>query len=114
MTQFDRQSAIATVFREFPDAAREADSSMAGLLHMEMSCFARYIQRQIDAGNRVELSRCFEWLRQLMLYGDNEVQNAVGVSILEHLNTKDGKTARQWAIEAMPPVVRQAYRVLQR
>jgi len=109
MPQFDQQSAIAAVFREFPEVARDVESSMAGLFYMEMSCFARYIQRQIDSGNRTELQRCFESLRQLMLYGDSEVQNAVGVSVLEHLNTKDGKVNRLWALEVMPPALRQAY-----
>ena len=90
------------------------DSSMAGLFYPQMGCFAEYVQVQIDSGNRAELVRCYELLRKLMLYGDTEVQNAVGVSVLEHLSTRDGKVPRQWALEVMPPVLRQSYEELTR
>ena len=109
MPSFDPKSVAEALRRDFPDAAKNIDSSMVGLLHTEMHCFAAHVQHQIDSGNRVELQRCYEWLRQLMLYGDPEVQNAVGVSVLEHLNTADGKAKRKWALDAMPSVLKKAY-----
>jgi hypothetical protein len=114
MPQFDQRAAIDAVLQEFPAVRQEIDSSMAGLFYVEMGCFARYVQRQIDAGNRAELARCYELLRKLMLYGNADVQNAVGVSVLEHLSTRDGKVPRQWALDAMPPVLRQCYEALAR
>ena len=114
MPQFDQRSAIDALFREFPEVVLDVQSSMRGLFYMEMGCFARYVQRQIDTENRAEVARCYEWLRKLMLYGDGEVQNAVGVSVLEHLNTRDGKVNRRWALESMPPILRQAYAELTR
>jgi hypothetical protein len=112
MPQYDQRAAIDAVFKEFPAVRDYVDSSMAGLFYLEMGCFGDYIQRQIDTGNRAELVRCYELLRKLMLYGDTEVQNAVGVSVLEHLSVRDGKVARQWALDAMPPVLRQCYKEL--
>ena len=114
MSQYDQRSAIDSLFKEFPEVREEVESSMRGLFYLEMGCFARYVQRQIDTANLVELGRCYEWLRKLMLYGDEEVTNAVGVSILEHLVTRDGKTNRRWALEAMPTPLRQAYERLRR
>ena len=115
MPQFDQRGTIATLAREFPEIARELqEQSLAGLFYLEMGCFQRYIQHQIDAENRAEVARCYEWLRKFMLYGDSEVQNAVGVSVLEHLNTSDGKVNRRWALESMPPILRQAYAELTR
>src|SRR5207247_11245689 len=99
MPQFDQRSAIDALFREFPEVVQDVQNSMSGLFYMEMACFARYVQRQIDAENRAELARCYEWLRKLMLYGDGEVQNAVGVSALDTLNTRYGKVKRPCASE---------------
>ena len=115
MPQFDERGTIASLAREFPEIVQELqEQSLAGLFYLEMGCFQRYLQRQIDAENRAEVARCYEWLRKLMLYGDSEVQNAVGVSVLEHLNTSDGKANRRWALESMPPILRQAYSELTR
>ena len=112
MPQFDQRSAIDALFREFPEVVRDVQSSMSGLFYMEMGCFANYVQRQIDAENRAEVARCYEWLRKFILYGDSEVQNAVGVSVLEHLNTRDGKVNRRWALDSMPPILRSEYEKL--
>ncbi len=114
MPQFDQRSAIDALFREFPEVVQDVQSSMSGLFYMEMGCFARYVQRQIDTENRAEVARCYECLRKLMLYGDSEVQNAVGVSVLEHLNTRDGKVSRMWALESMPSILRTQYEKLAR
>jgi len=62
MPQYDQRAAIDALFTEFPQVREDVDSSMAGLFYPEMGCFARYVQRQIDAGNRAELGRCYEWL----------------------------------------------------
>jgi hypothetical protein len=113
MSQFDRHSAIATLAREFPEVAEELqDQSVADLFHMQMHCFGHYVQRQIDAGNRTELARCYEWLQRFVLYGNGDVQNAVGVSVLEHLVVRDGKVSRQWALASMPSLLKQEYEKL--
>src|SRR4051812_1140651 len=114
MPQFSARGAIDAVFEEFPAVRDDVDSSMVGLFYLEMGCFGRYVQRQIDTGNRAELVRSYELLRKLMLDGDEDVQNAVGVAILEHLLLQDGKVARRWALDAMPAVLRQCFGALGR
>lgn len=109
MPQYDRRAAIDELFAEFPAVRSDLSSSMAGLFSIEMGCFARYIQKQIDSGNREEVGRCYEWLLKLMLNGDDKVKNAVSVSVLDHLVTRDGKVERQWALEVMPPLLRESY-----
>jgi hypothetical protein len=44
-------------------------------------------------GDRAEVAKHFEFVRRADLAGDSEVQNALGVSYLEHLNFRDGKSA---------------------
>lgn len=109
MPQYDQRTAIDELFAEFPAVRSDMTSSMIGLFSIEMGCFARYIQKYIESGNREEVGRCYAWLEKLMLYGDDKVKSAVGVSVLEHLVTRDGKVERQWALEAMPPLLRECY-----
>ena len=114
MPQYNPLTVIDDLFATFPAVRSDLSSSMAGLFSIEMRCFAQYIQKQIDAGNRQEVGRCYEWLGKLMLDGDEKVKKAVSASVLAHLVTRDGKVERQWALEAMPPLLRQSYEDLTR
>ena len=78
------------------------DRAWAQCTTLEIACFARYTQLQIDKGNRAELNRCFETARKLLLYGDADVRNAVAVSYLEGLHFVDGRSKRSWALPLMP------------
>src|SRR5262245_9613936 len=109
MPQYDQRAAIDELFIEFPAVRSDLSSSMVGLFSLEMGSFGRYIQKQIDSGNREEVGRCYEWLVKLLSYGDDKVKNAVDTSVLQHLVTRDGRVERQWALEAMPPLLRQSY-----
>ena len=40
--------------------------------------------------------------------GDDEVQNVLGVSYIEHLNFRDGKVARMWAFGELPDALKEA------
>jgi len=96
---------------EFPVIIEELeDEAWTGLLHFEVSCLARHTQQQIDEGNKKELTRCFESARQFMLYGDEKVKNAMYVSYLEHLDFRDGRHRRQWAMKLMPQPLAKGYR----
>ena len=94
----------------FPDI--RVDESMRGLLYMEVGTFARYTQRHIDANDRDGVEQCFAFAREAWMGGDDEVQNALGVAYLEHLNFKDGKVARRWALDALPQPLREEYEAL--
>jgi hypothetical protein len=88
-----RLPAISTDLRE---------PSWVGLTTLEIACFARYTQLQIDAENRAELRRCFETARKFFIDGDADVRNAVAVSYVEALNFVDGRARRSWAIALLP------------
>ncbi len=106
----DRQQLVDTLIDAFPDIRDDiTDDTWSGLVHLEVSCFTRYTQAQIDAENRSELRRCFELARQFMLHGDSIVVNAMHVSYLEHLNTANGRVRRSWALAAMPEPLLSAY-----
>ena len=106
----DRQKFVEAAVKAFP--ALEADirdQTWAGLVHLEVSAFARYTQLQIDTENRVELKRCFEFARKLLLEGTPDLKNAIGVSYLEHLNVRDEKRGRSWALKEMPENLRREF-----
>ncbi len=101
---------LAILLKQFPEIAEDlTDDDLAGLGYMQVACFMRYTQRQIDEGRKPELQRCFDTARRFMLEGDDELQNAMGVAYLEHLNLKDGKRPRRWALAVMPEPLRSEY-----
>lgn len=106
----DRHELVETVVRTFPSVEADIrEQAWSGLFHLEVSSFARYTQQQIDASNHSELKRCFGLVRRFLLEGDDDVKNAIGVSYLEHLNLRDQKKSRSWALDEMPEIVRQWY-----
>ena len=108
----DRQQLVEAVVQHFPSIEADIrDETWVGLVHLEVSSFARYTQQQIDAGNRKELKRCFELARRFILEGTEDVKNAMGVSYVEHLNLRDQQTERSWALNEMPKPVRRIYEV---
>ena len=93
---------MAALRDAFPGLVAELDEE-DGLLHLETACFARLCQRAIDTGDRVLVRRCFRLARVAAMEGDAGVQNAIGVSFIEHLNFRDGKVQRRWAYDLLPP-----------
>jgi hypothetical protein len=103
----DRQQFVEAAVKAFP--ALEADirdETWVGLVHLEVSAFARYTQQQIDAEDRIELKRCFEFARRVLLDGTPDLKNAMAVSYLEHLNMRDQRRSRSWALKEMPENLR--------
>lgn len=100
--------------REFPDLVEELDEeSWKGLLYIETGCLARLATRQITDGDTQGVKQTFEFVRRCWLDGDGEVQNAIGVAFLEHLNFDDTKKRqRSWAFRLLPPVLQENARNL--
>jgi hypothetical protein len=92
---------IAAVREEFPelDSVIKEDE---GLFYLQVGSLVSYTQGAIDDGDSREVQRQFEFMRRAWLAGDNEVQNALGVAYLEHLNFQDGKQSRSWAWGLLP------------
>jgi hypothetical protein len=108
-----RDALLAELNNRFPELAGElADETWAGLLHLEVGCFARYTQEQIEARNVERLRECYECARRFFVQGDEPVKNAIYVSYLENLNFEDGKRERAWAKAALPAELQRAYREL--
>ena len=110
----NRAQMVALLIAEFPDIEDDiTDETWVGLTHLEVSSFRRYTQAQIDDRNEAELERCFRVARKLMMDGDGEIENAMHVSYLEHLNLRDGKAPRSWAIALMPEPLQAGYQSIQ-
>jgi len=59
------------------------------------------------------VERTFEFVRRCWLGGDDEVQNALGVAFLEHLNFGNTKKRqRSWEFELLAPVLQENARNL--
>lgn len=90
--------------QRFPDLAPTLDEDeWRGLLHVETGRFAAFCREAIDAGDRDLVEKCFSFARRSAMDGTDEVQNAIGVSFVEHLNFQDGKVLRRWAYDLLPP-----------
>jgi hypothetical protein len=99
----DGEQFLERLRQEFPVLVEELDEeSSRELLYVQLGAFARYVQRGIDAGAKAEVERCFAVADRANREGDVEVQNAIGVAFLEHLNFQDGKVRRAWAFALLP------------
>jgi len=92
---------IAATRAEFPELSSELDDD-EGLFYLQVGSLARHTQAAIDDGDRAEVKRQFEFARKADLAGDAEVENALGVAYIEHLNFQDGKRHRSWAWDLLP------------
>lgn len=93
--------------QEFPDLVEELDED-DGLVYLQTGTLARHTRHLIDSGARQEVAGVFEFARRWWIEGDDEVQNALGVAFVEHLNFHDGKAARRWAFDLLPAPLREA------
>ncbi len=99
------KEAILEIGRQYPELIAELLED-EGLSYLQMACFKRYLQACIESGDTQELERGYETLRKLWIEGDSEVQNMIAVSVLEHLNFRDGKRKREWARECLPALLK--------
>lgn len=103
----DPSDFINAIRLEFPDLSDGLDDH-SGLFCMEMGQFAVSCRHAVDVGDRDLVKQYFEFARRAWMSGDNEVQNALGVAFIEHLNFVDGKVPRRWAFDLLPPVLQAA------
>ena len=109
----DREKMVELLIEEFPEIEEDiTDETWAGLVHLEASSFARHTQKTVDNRDEAQLKKCYAIARRLVLEGDDSVKNAMHVSYLEHLNLRDGKIPRSWALELMPEPLITGYRQL--
>jgi hypothetical protein len=98
---------VQLVLAEFPKLHEEF-AEAEGLLHLEMGTFSRFAQNAIDHNDLDTLKRCYGLLAGIMkTAAPSQVENAIYVSFLEHLNFERspyGSAARR----LLPPVLKKA------
>ena len=97
---------VQLVLAAFPQLHEEF-AEAEGLLHLEMGTFSRFAQKAIDHNDLDTLKRCYGLLAGIMETAPSEVDNAIHVSFLEHLNferSPNGVEARR----LLPPVLMKA------
>lgn len=94
------------VLAEFPQLNEEF-AEAEGLLHFEMATFSRFAQKAIDHNDLNTLKRCYGLLAGVINTAPSEVQEAVHVSFLEHLNFERSPYGAE-ARRLLPPVLLKA------
>ena len=88
----------------FPVLRADIDAQH-GLLHLEMHVFANFAQRAIAAGNKKDVASCFKLAEKYCMDGNDDLQNAIGVSFVEHLDLRNAR----WAWELLGPTLKREY-----
>ena len=104
--------AIDQIEKAFPEISEEIRED-EGLLHLQIGEFSHLAQAFIDNENTISFSKMCELFESLFNSASPELENALNVSFLEHLNFKDGKKNRKWAYNAMPPKMKKAWEKMQ-
>jgi hypothetical protein len=98
----------------FPDVAASIDDSSRGLLHLEMGALARATQVAIDNQDKATVVRHFEFVDDVFQNATADVENAVNVSYLEHLQFEGRKAGPTKARELLTPRLRDALEELEK
>lgn len=108
MRMISGEESLDIIEKEFPEVSEDLRED-EGLLHVQIGVFSHLVQSFIDSGSRDEFSRACTLFVELFASASPELENALNVSFLEHLNFTDGKNSRAWAYSAMPPLMKVAW-----
>lgn len=100
--------AIKNIQAEFPEITGLIQED-EGLLHLQIATFSHLVQAFIDSGNRENFARACVLFTTLYSQAAPDLENALNVSFLEHLEFSDGDHERRWAYSAMPESMRAAW-----
>jgi hypothetical protein len=94
--EITRPSFIRLLAERFPAIASDVlDEDYAGLLHLQVSFLADYANDCLAAGRLDELRRVVDFFQEMVTKKDGEVENALYVSFLEHVEMAgDSKNCR--------------------
>ena len=102
--------ALKKIESEFPEIAGELhEETIEGLLHCQIGEFSRFAQTKIDKQDRESFQRVCQLFVELFADAEPQLENALNVSFLEHLNYADGDISRSWGYRLMPAKMRQAF-----
>jgi hypothetical protein len=107
---YDHQTTIKLIESRFPNLADDLhDEIIDGLLHLQMAVFSRLAQDAIDSEDVTSWEKITKVFMCIWQDCTPDVENALNVSFLEHLNFKDGKRKRAWAYDKMSLTMRKAF-----
>jgi hypothetical protein len=98
----NREEFLRRLTDRFPGVAAGIDDIDQGLLHLEMSAFARVTADAIDGRDRAQAMKFLEFAEEILAAADAAVENAIHVSYLENIFLGDEPLrveARAW----LPP-----------
>lgn len=113
MKKLHRSQFLKELKDSFPELRSELNQEY-GLLHLEVSVFARFVQELINSGEKDTLIKALEIADHFLRNGNGKLVNALNVSFLEHLYFENGKVQRRWAWECMTPALKAHYQEIMR
>jgi hypothetical protein len=93
--RYSQQDFKALALAEFPELRPEFEDS-DGLLHLEMHAFTRLMRRAQESGNWASYKRCVHLATELWSRPDDRLENALNVSLLEHLDFEGPRGSEAW------------------
>ncbi len=100
--------ALARIEIEYPQISEEIQGD-EGLLHIQIGTFSHLVQNFIDDNDAQAFEDACNLFVELFQEAAPELENALNVSFLEHLNFIDGKKVRNWAYKVMPTSMKKAW-----
>lgn len=102
MKKSHRSEFLREVKDLFPQLTPELNNQ-TGLLSFEIEVVVRFLQTQIDQGERKTTERCFELLNFHFLNGNLSLRNLIQGAICEDLILENStKRSREWVLRLMP------------
>jgi hypothetical protein len=108
MAKRDRSQFLRDLKVAFPQITAQLNAER-GLLHFEVEVFRRFTQRAIFDGERDLAATCFSLAATYLVEGNASVRNAIDVSFVEPMEFGKPPNERQWAWDAFPEVLKNAY-----
>lgn len=106
MTTVHRIEFLQKVKDEFPQLASEINAQ-GGILSFELGVLIRFLQKNIDEGEREQTSIIYALLNQHFVNGNKDLRSLIGNAISEDVILENSnKRNRSWAVESLPKELR--------
>lgn len=99
----NRKRFIGLLRARFPEVVADIADCSHGLLHCEMGTLARATQRAISLGDMGTAKRHFLFIDSVFEWADPDVENAINVSYLEHIDFAGVDARRMRARQLLTP-----------
>ena len=102
---------VRMALAEFPELAEEFEE-WHDLLHLKMGAFSRIAQGAKGEGDWDKYNRCMHVTDELLRDPDPDLENALNVSFLEHLDFDGPRGSKAW--NYLSPRLQRAWEQMQR